>query len=588
MVRECTEWTRTQSVSRLSYRPQRSDVVVTVNSLLTRLLFRFGLFFRWSSRLRVSGCDRTGSRLRTRRGLRPGCCRLPRRRLRMRCCGRMRSRLRASCGRLTGLCSSRTSFRLRLSGLTGSRLVLSGLALGCLIRSRLILARARFSCLVFSCLVLGGFVLSGLVLGCFIRSRLIFSRTCCSCLILSGLIRSRFIFCRACCSRLVFGRFVFSGLALGCLIRSRLIFSRTRCRCLVFSRPVFSGLALGCLVRGRFIRGRTRCRCLVFSRPVFSGLALGCLVRGRFIRGRARCSCLVFSGLVFSDLVFGCLIRSRLILGRACCRLGSCGLLGSLARSSFVGCSCFFGRYHALSTKLTSLGSGGDCRPSVVDGRQKRMVSTGRTRVLRLHCGGRGVLRAGRRFFCRGWVRGNSTAAAVIAYVVYPRLVDYGLAVNVVNVRDVQVVHRAVVVEGSVIPVSATIAHTAVAEAVVDAAVEADFRTPIAAIPGKSVVAPTPIAGSPEQASFRRFNPGARNPEVAFIAIRPVARRPQIAGRGNHGLLIHRQRGRSDCDRHADLREQTGRYGHDQNCQQQKAGGAHFESPCQIILRLPG
>jgi len=44
-----------------------------------------------------------------------------------------------------------------------------------------------------------------------------------------------------------------------------------------------------------------------------------------------------------------------------------------------------------------------------------------------------------------------STVSAVIADVVESSVVDDGLVVNVVNVRDVHVIHRAVVVEGSVI-----------------------------------------------------------------------------------------------------------------------------------------
>src|ERR1700674_3213731 len=111
----------------------------------------------------------------------------------------------------------------------------------------------------------------------------------------------------------------------------------------------------------------------------------------------------------------------------------------------------------------------------------------GRCRSMTLVCRGR---------FCCGRAGISSTSATVIADMVHCGVVDYGLVVNIVNVRDVHVVHRAVVVESSVIPISTLIADTTIAEAVVDATVEADMRTPVAAIPSIGVAAPTPITGS--------------------------------------------------------------------------------------------
>src|SRR5208283_4825123 len=97
----------------------------------------------------------------------------------------------------------------------------------------------------------------------------------------------------------------------------------------------------------------------------------------------------------------------------------------------------------------------------------------------------RGLFRSGRSSV-------NSTLAAVVTDMVHCGVVDYGLVVNIVNVRDVHVVHRAVVVEGPVIPISAFIADTTIAEAVVDATVEADMRTPVAFIPREGTPAPAP------------------------------------------------------------------------------------------------
>ena len=149
----------------------------------------------------------------------------------------------------------------------------------------------------------------------------------------------------------------------------------------------------------------------------------------------------------------------------------------------------------------------------------------------------------------------HSTPAAVIADVVVGGVVDHGFVVDVVNIRDVDVVHRAVVVEGSVVPISALIADAAITEAVVDAAVEADLRAPVAIIPGVGVATPAPITRSPEQARFRSHHPRTRHPEVAFLAVGPVTGRPYIALSGGHRLFIHRKCRRSDGDRHAELRE---------------------------------
>ena len=197
----------------------------------------------------------------------------------------------------------------------------------------------------------------------------------------------------------------------------------------------------------------------------------------------------------------------------------------------------------------------------MVHGCQKRVVGAGSLHMLGLHRGCRGVLLVGRSLFLSSRAGGNSTSAAVIADMVHRGDVDYGFVVNIVNVRDVHIIHRGVVEEGAVIPISASVTDTAIAEAVVDAAIEADLRAPVAAIPGECIAAPAPVAGSPEQASLRRCHPRTRHPEITFIAIGPVAGRPQITIGGGHGLLVHRQRGRSHGDRHGELRESDGRYG---------------------------
>ena len=216
------------------------------------------------------------------------------------------------------------------------------------------------------------------------------------------------------------------------------------------------------------------------------------------------------------------------------------------------------------------------------------MIGAGSMYLLGLHRGCRRVLRVHRSLFNGCWPSGNSTRAAVEADTIHGGFVDYGLAIDIGDIRDIHITHRAVVEEGSIIPVAASIADASVAEAVIDATIEADTLAPVSFIPGERVAAPPPITGSPEQASRWGLDPRTRHPKIAFIAITPVAGRPQIASRGNHGLCVHRQRGRSDHDGHAELREGDGRYRHDQKSKQQKTDFTHLEPPCQIILRVPG
>jgi len=310
-------------------------------------------------------------------------------------------------------------------------------------------------------------------------------------------------------------------------------------------------------------------------RPALGWLAIVRPRSSSFVRGRIIFS-LIFVGARRSYFVLGWFILSRFVHG---CLV--------LSRWRLIRCSRLLGRDCSPAGKLAGFGSGGDCRPPLVHRREKRVIGACRLHMLSLERGWLRVLRMRISLLRRGRTRTDSSRAAVVADMVHRGGIDYGLAVNIVNHCSVHVIHRGVVAEVSVIPISASVARTAVAEAVVHAAVKADFRAPIAAIPGVGIAAPTPIARSPEQARFRRLHPRARNPEIAFIAISPVARSPQVAIGGNHRLLIHRQRRRSDGDRYAELRERSGRYGHDQKRQHQKTGDTHFELPCRIILRLP-
>jgi hypothetical protein len=124
--------------------------------------------------------------------------------------------------------------------------------------------------------------------------------------------------------------------------------------------------------------------------------------------------------------------------------------------------------------------------------------------------------------------------------MVHRRVVDHGFVVNIVNTRATDIIYRAVVAEGPIVPIPAFIAGTTIPVTVVDATVEADMRTPVADIPGVGIAAPTPITRSPEQANFGSHYPRTRHPVVSLITISPIAGRPQITIARDHGLRVHR------------------------------------------------
>src|SRR5712691_10851426 len=99
----------------------------------------------------------------------------------------------------------------------------------------------------------------------------------------------------------------------------------------------------------------------------------------------------------------------------------------------------------------------------------------------------------------------TSSASAPAAVKADPRaiVVDDRRVVGIANDGDVHVGHRAVVVVVATSPVAAEKADTGVAKTVVNAAVEADFGSPVARGPSvKAVFFEGPIPWSPEQTHF--------------------------------------------------------------------------------------
>src|SRR5229473_3167756 len=102
-------------------------------------------------------------------------------------------------------------------------------------------------------------------------------------------------------------------------------------------------------------------------------------------------------------------------------------------------------------------------------------------------------------------------------------VIDDSRVVGIVHDSDIHIGHRAVVVVGATSPVASEKADSGVAEAVVNAAIEADLRSPI-----------------------------ARRPEVAVRTISPIARAQNEARFRKNRLYVHWQHGRTKLNGDAD------------------------------------
>ncbi len=117
---------------------------------------------------------------------------------------------------------------------------------------------------------------------------------------------------------------------------------------------------------------------------------------------------------------------------------------------------------------------------------------------------------------------------------------DDGAVIDVSDV-DVHAIDRAVVVEVVSVPVAAVIAVAGVSEAVVDASVEADVKTPVAVVEAPAAVIPTPVTGGPESTIVGGSTPGSWNPVITGGRPVPVARGPDVIGCGGDGLVVFRE-----------------------------------------------
>src|SRR6202158_993556 len=207
--------------------------------------------------------------------------------------------------------------------------------------------------------------------------------------------------------------------------------------------------------------------------------------------------------------------------------------IGAMVRSA-VGA-----RRNYVAMEITRTSASRHRRPPVIFRRPLPPVRVRRVLVLDLLVPRFDVTVVLRNPFAFAFARLNSVRPAVEAYTV--EVVHHHRAVVcVVNHGHVDVAHRAIVDELSSAPFSAPETYARVAEAIINAAIETDVRSPVAAVPHVHAFVEAPIPGRPEEAGLRSHHPRSWHPVIALVAVSPIPRRPDITrGRANR-LDVHR------------------------------------------------
>ena len=149
--------------------------------------------------------------------------------------------------------------------------------------------------------------------------------------------------------------------------------------------------------------------------------------------------------------------------------------------------------------------------------------------MLRLRSHRADVVLVGVSLLLRRGPRFDTASTAVVAHACFGDI-GHRRVVGVVNYGGVYVSDICVVGKVTTFPATPFITDTAVAEAVIDATVEANLRPPISFMENECTSAPAPIPRGPKEADLWRFYPCTRHPVISIlIVISPVAGSPQVA-----------------------------------------------------------
>ena len=159
-------------------------------------------------------------------------------------------------------------------------------------------------------------------------------------------------------------------------------------------------------------------------------------------------------------------------------------------------------------------------------------IGAGRAREVTLRGGGRDVGFVARGGLARVGHAPDAVRTAVVADAAVVDVVDhYVVRIHVGDMRDVHIGHRAVVEVAVVVPVAAHETDADITEAVVDAAVEADVRPPVAGVPQIDAVHETPVARRPQRAGIRRPAPRRPAPRSSRCGSGSSSRAPRYSRR---------------------------------------------------------
>ncbi len=269
----------------------------------------------------------------------------------------------------------------------------------------------------------------------------------------------------------------------------------------------------------------------------------GCMGR---LRSRTARSAASGTGDLPGLLRAGCVCLLRLGLwcngmrGGRCDRMcGGSGLMRLRLRRARCRACCHFAlRFGAAISRRCGPGGCSVGGLSVIfGGRSCLGLTAGRRFLLRSWSGsGLAVLPRHRRFR-RAGPRCGSAGSAVKTRPITP--VAYVLDIGVMNDRRIHVHHRGVIGKVPAFPTAAVESSSAVAEAIVHAAIEAHGRSPVAGIKRIESIRKTPIARCPEEAGLRRRYPRTGDPVIACVAIAPVARLPKVSVGWTQRLLVN-------------------------------------------------
>jgi hypothetical protein len=138
---------------------------------------------------------------------------------------------------------------------------------------------------------------------------------------------------------------------------------------------------------------------------------------------------------------------------------------------------------HPASRKHTRPLGGGNTRLTAVNRSTQVVIAERHVLVIALHGSEVNMALVLSRQFVRAGPHTQAALTTVEAHTVYRDVVDYRLVVDVGDVNASKVGNGPVVVERPMAPVAALETNTAVPVAVVDSAVEAYVRSPIAGMP---------------------------------------------------------------------------------------------------------